>query len=56
MTAGLFVAVHLFVLFYEEPTLENRFGASYLDYKKAVHRWLPKRPLRQAHSGLPNHA
>ncbi len=37
----LFIA-HLFVIFVEEPGLENRFGQSYLDYKKSVNRWIPK--------------
>ena len=36
------VIAHLFVFFVEEPGLENRFGQSYLDYKKAVNRWIPK--------------
>lgn len=30
---------HLFVLLYEEPTLERTFGHSYLAYKERVHRW-----------------
>lgn len=32
---------HIFVMIYEEPTLEKRFGSSYMRYKKAVNRWLP---------------
>ncbi len=36
------VIAHLFVFFVEEPGLENRFGQSYLDYKKSVNRWIPK--------------
>ena len=32
---------HLFVILYEEPNLEQRFGRSYLDYKKGVNRWVP---------------
>ena len=43
-----FVAVaamfHLFVLFYEEPTLHRRFGSEYDNYCRSVHRWLPRRP------------
>ena len=43
--SALFILVfHLFVLIYEEPTLEDRFGSSYLQYKASVHRWLPRRP------------
>jgi protein-S-isoprenylcysteine O-methyltransferase Ste14 len=33
---------HLFVILVEEPGLGNRFGQSYLDYKKSVPRWIPK--------------
>lgn len=36
-----FVVMHLFVIFYEEPSLDRRFGASYRDYKRRVRRWLP---------------
>ena len=32
---------HLFVLLYEEPALNRRFGDSYLHYKSSVHRWVP---------------
>ncbi len=38
------LAAHLFVLVYEEPALESRFGANYRNYKASVHRWLPRRP------------
>jgi len=37
-------AAHLFVVFYEEPTLKRRFGVQYMTYLMLVHRWLPKRP------------
>jgi protein-S-isoprenylcysteine O-methyltransferase Ste14 len=41
--AGLaFLVTHLFVLFYEEPTLKRKFGASYEDYIKRVPRWIPR--------------
>ncbi len=36
---------HLFVVFYEEPTLKRKFGASYEEYCRAVPRWIPRRPL-----------
>jgi len=39
--AGFLVAAHLFVVFYEEPTLERTFGARYADYRNAVPRWMP---------------
>jgi protein-S-isoprenylcysteine O-methyltransferase Ste14 len=32
---------HVFVLFYEEPTLRDKFGAEYEEYCQRVHRWLP---------------
>src|SRR5215813_15400691 len=34
------VLVHLFVVFFEEPGLRRRFGASYADYCNAVPRWI----------------
>jgi protein-S-isoprenylcysteine O-methyltransferase Ste14 len=37
-----FVAVNLFVIGYEEPTLRRRFGESYETYTRAVGRWLPR--------------
>jgi protein-S-isoprenylcysteine O-methyltransferase Ste14 len=47
-----FPAFHLFVLFYEEPALESRFGESYRTYRKAVPRWgLTVRPF---HDGSAN--
>lgn len=38
----LLLAVHLFVLLYEEPGLERRFGQSYVEYKRSINRWIPK--------------
>jgi protein-S-isoprenylcysteine O-methyltransferase Ste14 len=39
----LFGAVtHLFVVWYEEPTLHRLFGADYEAYQTRVHRWLPR--------------
>jgi len=35
------VGFHLFVVFYEEPTLRRRFGASYVAYCGTTFRWLP---------------
>jgi len=34
------VITHLFVVIYEEPALEKRFGDSYRQYRSSVHRWL----------------
>jgi protein-S-isoprenylcysteine O-methyltransferase Ste14 len=38
---SIFLA-HLFVLFYEEPTLRRQFGDSYLVYLRSVPRWIPR--------------
>jgi protein-S-isoprenylcysteine O-methyltransferase Ste14 len=37
-----FVIVHVFVKFYEEPTLKRTFGASYEEYLEKVPRWIPR--------------
>ena len=40
--AGLFfLATHLFVVFYEEPTLRRTFGDEYEAYFRRVRRWMP---------------
>lgn len=39
----LAVGYHLFVRFYEEPTLRRKFGEEYVQYCAAVSRWLPHR-------------
>jgi protein-S-isoprenylcysteine O-methyltransferase Ste14 len=36
------LACHLFVVFYEEPTLKRKFGTSYEAYCRAVPRWIPR--------------
>lgn len=38
------VAVQLFVVFYEEPTLHRQFGESYEQYRRSVPRWVPRFP------------
>jgi protein-S-isoprenylcysteine O-methyltransferase Ste14 len=40
------VGYHLFVRYYEEPTLGRLFGESYTRYREAVPRWLPRWPGR----------
>lgn len=42
--ASLCILFHLFVVYYEEPTLKREFGESYEDYLKAVPRWIPRLP------------
>jgi protein-S-isoprenylcysteine O-methyltransferase Ste14 len=39
-----FVVLHLFVSWYEEPTLGRLFGAEYEAYCRSVRRWWPIRP------------
>ena len=39
---------HVYFLLVEEPGLERRFGESYLDYKRAVSRWIPRVRRRSA--------
>ena len=36
------LAMHLFVVFYEEPKLRRSFGADYDAFRAAVPRWLPR--------------
>ena len=38
----LFVGFFLFVKVYEEPTLANRYGAEYEEYRRAVRGWWPR--------------
>ena len=40
--AAVALGVHLFILFYEEPTLRKKFGASYIQYCQNVDRWWPR--------------
>ena len=35
---------HGFVIVYEEPALEHKFGAGYRHYLSTVNRWLPGKP------------
>ena len=44
-TAGAFAAFHLFILFYEEPTLRRQFGDGYRQYCDSVSRWFPWKRL-----------
>jgi protein-S-isoprenylcysteine O-methyltransferase Ste14 len=41
----VWIVVHLFVLFVEEPSLRQQFGASYEAYLRATPRWLPRPSL-----------
>lgn len=47
--AGLVAAiVHVFVVGYEEVTLEQTFGADYRAYRQSVWRWIPAPPQQPA--------
>jgi protein-S-isoprenylcysteine O-methyltransferase Ste14 len=37
-----FLLSHAFVVFYEEPTLKNKFGTVYQGYCRSVPRWIPR--------------
>lgn len=46
LVACLFMlAIHAFVVWYEEPTLRRTFGAEYKAYCAEVDRWRPRRPV-----------
>jgi protein-S-isoprenylcysteine O-methyltransferase Ste14 len=42
LSFGFVVLFHFFVVYVEEPNLEERFGQSYLEYKQRVNRWIPR--------------
>jgi protein-S-isoprenylcysteine O-methyltransferase Ste14 len=44
----LFGTFHLFIISYEEPTLQRLFGPAYVEYRHTVPRWLPLWPTRIA--------
>jgi protein-S-isoprenylcysteine O-methyltransferase Ste14 len=47
LAAAMWFVVHLFVYFYEEPTLRGNFNGSYEKYCRTVSRWLPRLPHKQ---------
>lgn len=44
------LAVHAFVLAYEEPTLHQLFGDEYDAYRGTVRRWIPRMPATGSRS------
>lgn len=42
---GFLLVMHLFAVFYEEPTLRSQFGDEYDAYRKRVGRWWPRRAV-----------
>ncbi len=57
LAAGWLLPAHLFVVWYEEPVLQERFQQAYQEYCRRVPRWIPRilrgPPGRPA--GLPEH-
>jgi protein-S-isoprenylcysteine O-methyltransferase Ste14 len=49
IAVSVILGIHLFVAFYEEPTLTRKFGDEYLLYCKNVNRWVPRRSAWQIH-------
>jgi protein-S-isoprenylcysteine O-methyltransferase Ste14 len=45
---AIFVIFHLFVVFYEEPVLERKFGVAYRHYRQHVRRWIPGKRYEDA--------
>lgn len=41
---AMLLSAHLFIVFYEEPTLRRRFGDEYEKYWQTVPRWIPRFP------------
>jgi protein-S-isoprenylcysteine O-methyltransferase Ste14 len=39
---AVWLAMHLFVVFYEEPALRAKFGEEYEEFCRNVHRWWPR--------------
>src|SRR3954470_17093644 len=54
LTLGFLLVMHLFVVVHEEPTLAEKFGASYRQYTSSVHRWLIRKPKAIALQGAAN--
>ena len=48
LSLALFALIHLFVIFYEEPTLRKKFGATYDEYRRNVSLLIPRRPKPRA--------
>jgi len=40
--ALMLLIAHVFVVLYEEPTLQRQFGESYEEYRRQVPRWVPR--------------
>jgi protein-S-isoprenylcysteine O-methyltransferase Ste14 len=40
------IVIHLFVVLYEEPRLQELFGDDYTTYRRSVGRWFPRNPKK----------
>jgi protein-S-isoprenylcysteine O-methyltransferase Ste14 len=47
-SAGLWSALHIFLVKFEEPQLIRRYGMDFIKYLETVPRWIPKIPVRDA--------
>jgi protein-S-isoprenylcysteine O-methyltransferase Ste14 len=47
--ACMLLTAHLFVIFYEEPTLHRQFGEQYDRYRASVPRWIPSSINHKGH-------
>ena len=47
--ALMLLIAHVFVVLYEEPTLQRTFGESYEEYRRTVPRWTPRIPSEIHH-------
>jgi protein-S-isoprenylcysteine O-methyltransferase Ste14 len=41
LSFGFLLLFHFFVMYVEEPNLQERFGRSYREYRRHVNRWIP---------------
>ena len=44
---AMWLFVHSFVVFFEEPGLKKRFGVAYVEYCERVPRWFPRVNLKR---------
>jgi protein-S-isoprenylcysteine O-methyltransferase Ste14 len=51
LALAFLLIMHLFVVVHEEPSLADKFGLSYQQYRTSVHRWVIRRPKRDTTRG-----
>jgi Nucleotidyl transferase AbiEii toxin, Type IV TA system len=47
-SCAMVICFHLFVIGYEEPTLQRTFPGTYPEYLRRVPRWIPRPPRGQS--------